>query len=51
MKLCVAGASGAFGVRHMDAIEGETVTSVVGTRRGAIRELLKSAACTTTPQS
>jgi len=41
MRLCVAGASGAFGVKHMDAIEaieGATVTSVVGTRLGAIRQ-------------
>ncbi len=41
MRLCVAGASGAFGMKHMDAIEaidGATVTSVVGTRIDAIRQ-------------
>lgn len=41
MRLCVAGASGAFGMKHMDAIdaiEGATVTSVVGTKADVIRE-------------
>ncbi len=41
MRLCVAGASGAFGMKHMDAIEaidGATVTSVVGTRIDVIRQ-------------
>ncbi|MBB5321730.1 Gfo/Idh/MocA family oxidoreductase [Marinobacter oulmenensis] len=41
MRLCVAGASGAFGMKHMDAIaaiEGATVTSVVGTKSDVIRE-------------
>lgn len=41
MRLCVAGASGAFGTKHMDAIdaiEGATVTSVVGTKADVIRE-------------
>lgn len=41
MRLCVAGASGAFGMKHMDAIaaiEGATVTSVVGTKIDVIRE-------------
>lgn len=41
MRLCIAGASGAFGTKHMDAveaIEGATVTSVVGTRVDVIRE-------------
>ncbi|MBD3641901.1 MAG: Gfo/Idh/MocA family oxidoreductase [Marinobacter sp.] len=41
MRLCVAGASGAFGMKHMDAIdaiEGATVTSVVGTKVDVIRQ-------------
>src|SRR5690554_5016040 len=41
MRLCVAGASGAFGMKHMDAIEaieGATVTSVVGTKPDVIRQ-------------
>jgi len=41
MRLCVAGASGAFGMKHMDAVEaidGATVTSVVGTRVDVIRD-------------
>ncbi len=41
MRLCVAGASGAFGMKHMDAIEaidGATVTSVVGTKIDVIRQ-------------
>lgn len=40
MRLCVAGASGAFGMKHMDAIgeiEGAEVTSVVGTKIDVIR--------------
>ncbi len=44
MRLCVAGASGAFGMKHMDAIEaieGSTVTSVVGTKVDVIREFAK----------
>ena len=44
MRLCVAGASGAFGMKHIDAIEaieGATVTSVVGTRLDAIRQFAK----------
>ncbi|GAB1261826.1 Gfo/Idh/MocA family oxidoreductase [Aurantivibrio plasticivorans] len=35
MKLCVAGAMGAFGIKHLDAlaaIDGVSVTSVVGTK-------------------
>ncbi|MBS98993.1 MAG: oxidoreductase [Oceanospirillaceae bacterium] len=41
MRLCVAGASGAFGMKHMDAIaqiEGAEVTSVVGTKIDVIRQ-------------
>lgn len=41
MRLCIAGASGAFGMKHMDAIEAienATVTSVVGTKVDVIRE-------------
>lgn len=41
MRLCVAGASGAFGMKHMDAIdaiEGASVTSVVGTKVDVIRQ-------------
>lgn len=41
MRLCVAGASGAFGMKHMDAIDaidGATVTSVVGTKIDVIRQ-------------
>jgi len=40
MRLCVAGASGAFGMKHMDAIsaiDGAEVTSVVGTKEDVIR--------------
>lgn len=40
MRLCVAGASGAFGMKHMDAIseiEGAEVTSVVGTKIDVIQ--------------
>lgn len=39
MKICVAGAGGAFGIKHLDAlknIEGVEVTSVVGRRPDAI---------------
>ncbi|MFK5997216.1 MAG: Gfo/Idh/MocA family oxidoreductase [Rhodobacterales bacterium] len=39
MRICVAGAAGAFGKKHLDAlakIDGVTVTSVVGRRQGAI---------------
>ncbi len=39
MRLCVAGAAGAFGMKHLDAlsaIEDVTVTSVVGSGRGDI---------------
>lgn len=42
MKVCVAGAYGAFGIKHLDAIkeiEGVTVTSVVGYNIGKIKEL------------
>lgn len=41
MRICVAGAHGAFGMKHMDAlanIEGVSVTSVVGTKEDVIRE-------------
>ncbi|GGB94800.1 hypothetical protein GCM10011352_21120 [Marinobacterium zhoushanense] len=44
MRLCVAGASGAFGMKHMDAIsaiDGAEVTSVVGTKEDVIREFAK----------
>lgn len=40
MRICIAGASGAFGMKHMDAvaaIDGAEVTSVVGTDENAIR--------------
>ncbi|MEL0612131.1 Gfo/Idh/MocA family oxidoreductase [Marinomonas arenicola] len=40
MKICIAGASGAFGMKHMDAIaaiEGAEVVSVVGTKIDAIK--------------
>ncbi|WP_026291721.1 Gfo/Idh/MocA family oxidoreductase [Marinobacterium rhizophilum] len=40
MRVCIAGASGAFGMKHMDAIaaiEGAEVSSVVGTKLDAIR--------------
>jgi len=39
MKICVAGAAGAFGMKHLDAlakIEGVTVTSVVGRKQAEI---------------
>ncbi|MBE9476129.1 MAG: Gfo/Idh/MocA family oxidoreductase [Proteobacteria bacterium] len=41
MKICVAGAAGAFGMKHLDAlakIDGVTVTSVVGRRQAAIEQ-------------
>lgn len=41
MRLCVAGAIGAFGTKHMDAIkaiEGATVSSVVDTKADVIRK-------------
>jgi 2-hydroxy-4-carboxymuconate semialdehyde hemiacetal dehydrogenase len=44
MRLCLAGASGAFGMKHMDAIEaieGATVTSIVDTNADVIRELAR----------
>jgi len=40
MRICIAGASGAFGMKHMDAIaaiEGSEVVSVVGTKPDAIK--------------
>ncbi|MFD1384558.1 Gfo/Idh/MocA family oxidoreductase [Rhodanobacter aciditrophus] len=40
MRICIAGASGAFGMKHMDAIaaiEGAEVISVVGTKPDAIK--------------
>ncbi|ADZ90117.1 Gfo/Idh/MocA family oxidoreductase [Marinomonas mediterranea] len=40
MRICIAGASGAFGKKHMDAvaaIEGSEVVSVVGTRIESIK--------------
>ncbi len=40
MRLCIAGASGAFGMKHMDAvsaIDGAEVTSVVGTKLETIK--------------
>jgi 2-hydroxy-4-carboxymuconate semialdehyde hemiacetal dehydrogenase len=44
MKICVAGAAGAFGMKHLDAlakIEGVTVTSVVGRQQAAIESFAK----------
>lgn len=44
MKICVAGAAGAFGMKHLDAlskIDGVTVTSVVGRRQAAIEQFAK----------
>ena len=41
MRICVAGAAGAFGVKHLDAlanIEDVTVTSVVGSNQPGIEE-------------
>ena len=40
MRVCVAGAYGAFGIKHLDAIaniEGVTVTSVMGPNRDKIK--------------
>ncbi|MCO4786121.1 MAG: Gfo/Idh/MocA family oxidoreductase [Marinomonas atlantica] len=40
MRICIAGASGAFGMKHMDAIaaiDGAEVVSVVGTKPDAIK--------------
>ncbi|MCB1345043.1 MAG: Gfo/Idh/MocA family oxidoreductase, partial [Rhodobacteraceae bacterium] len=42
MRICVAGAYGAFGIKHLDAlkaIEGVTVTSVMGPTRAKIDAL------------
>lgn len=42
MRVCVAGASGAFGTKHMEAlnqIEGVTITSIVGTDIEPLREI------------
>ncbi|MGO9774935.1 MAG: Gfo/Idh/MocA family oxidoreductase, partial [Roseiarcus sp.] len=42
MKICVAGAAGAFGVKHLDAlaaIEGVEVVSVVGDKSADIEAL------------
>jgi 2-hydroxy-4-carboxymuconate semialdehyde hemiacetal dehydrogenase len=42
MRVCVAGASGAFGTKHMDAlheIEGATITSIVGADIESLREV------------
>ena len=42
MRICVAGAYGAFGIKHLDAlaaIEGVTVTSVMGPTRSRIAAL------------
>ncbi len=44
MRICVAGAAGAFGMKHLDAlnnIEGVEVTSVVGRTPGTIRDFAK----------
>ncbi len=44
MRICVAGAAGAFGVKHLDAlakIDGVTVTSVVGRKQAAIESFAK----------
>jgi 2-hydroxy-4-carboxymuconate semialdehyde hemiacetal dehydrogenase len=44
MRVCVAGASGAFGLKHLDAIaliDGVEVTSVVGGRSGDIEGFAK----------
>ncbi len=44
MKICVAGAAGAFGMKHLDAlakINGVTVTSVVGRKQAAIEKFAK----------
>ncbi len=45
MKICVAGAAGAFGMKHLDAlakIDGVEVTSVVGRKLDAITEFAKA---------
>ncbi len=44
MKVCVAGASGAFGIKHLDAIrniDGVEVTSIVGGRTGDLEGFAK----------
>ena len=44
MKVCVAGASGAFGIKHLDAIKnipGVEVTSIVGGRSGDLEGFAK----------
>ncbi len=44
MRICVAGAAGAFGMKHLDAlakIDGVTVTSVVGRQQAAIESFAK----------
>jgi len=44
MKICVAGAAGAFGIKHLDAlakIDGVSVTSVVGRQQAAIESFAK----------
>jgi len=44
MRICVAGAAGAFGMKHLDAlakIDGVTVTSVVGRQQAAIEQFAK----------
>ena len=45
MRLCVAGAYGAFGMKHLDAldnIEGVTVTSVIGPSENKIKALAEA---------
>ncbi len=45
MRICVAGAAGAFGMKHLDAlakVDGVEVTSVVGRKLEAITEFAKS---------
>jgi 2-hydroxy-4-carboxymuconate semialdehyde hemiacetal dehydrogenase len=44
MRICVAGAYGAFGIKHLDAlanIEGVTITSVMGPTRAKIEALAR----------
>ncbi len=44
MRICVAGAAGAFGMKHLDAlakIDGVTVTSIVGREQTAIKSFAK----------
>src|SRR5487761_2255692 len=44
MKVCVAGASGAFGIKHLDAIkqiDGVEVTSIVGGSSGNLEGFAK----------